>query len=132
MAYQMLKPYSLLLYLLALIAFFFVGLTYAGLVGAGKNQGLAGGAIVFGYGIVIAAIGLLVALFLAKRASRKTIIKSNVVLVLCSVAFYAYYHVKFLERQKDRGQENENIEQPKKPITTIPKALAVAEPMTML
>lgn len=115
MAHQMLKPYSFLLYFLAIIFFFFVGLSFAGWMEAGKNQGLAGGAIVFGYGVLGAIIGLLVALFVARSISRKLIIRFNIVLALCILAFYAFYHIRFLERQKERKQENERMEQPKEP-----------------
>ncbi|WP_178987006.1 hypothetical protein [Winogradskyella schleiferi] len=125
MARQMLKPYSFLLYFLSIIAFFFIGLTYAGIVEAGKNQGLAGGAIVVGYGVMATAIGLIIALVVANKATRKTIFNLNIILALCIVAFYAYYHIKYLERQKGKVQDRQETEQPKK--QTAPNTIASAE-----
>lgn len=37
MAHQMLKPYSFLLYFLAILTFFFVGVTYSVIVESAKN-----------------------------------------------------------------------------------------------
>lgn len=126
MAHQMVKPYSLLFYLLGIIASFFIGLTYAGITDAGKNQGLAGGAIVLGYGVIAAGIGLIIALFVAYKANRKIIFRLNIILALCIAGFYAYYHIKFLEKQKE--QDKQNMEQPKK--ETAPST--VTEPTAML
>ena len=125
----MLKLYSLLLYPLTLIAFFFVGISYAGLVEAGKNQGLAGGAIVFGYGIMAAVIGLVIALFVAYRTNRKTIFWLNIILTVAIVVFNVFYHIKFLERQKVKALEKQNIERPKQPTEPTSKTSAVTKPI---
>ena len=125
----MLKLYSLLLYPLTLIAFFFVGISYAGLVEAGKNQGLAGGAIVFGYGIMAAVIGLVIALFVAYKTNRKTIFWLNIILTVGIVVFYVFYHIKFLERQKVKALEKQNIEQPTQPTEPTSKTSAVTKPI---
>ena len=130
MAHQMLKLYSLLLYPLTLIAFFFVGISYAGIMEAGKNQGLAGGAIVFGYGIMAAVIGLVLALFVAYRTKRKIIFRLNIVLAISIAVFYVYYHLKFLERQKTKAQEKQNIEQPKRPTSPVSKTSAATIPFS--
>jgi hypothetical protein len=131
MAHQMLKPYSFLLYFLAILTFFFVGLTYAGIIEAGKNQGLAGGAIVLGYGVMGAFFGFLMALFLANKTNRKIIFRLNIILAILCVGFYSYYHLKYLERQKAKALEKQHIELPKKPIPTKP-VVPEAEPMAML
>ncbi|MBD0852097.1 hypothetical protein HPE63_15550 [Maribacter arenosus] len=125
----MLKLYSLLLYPLTLIAFFFVGISYAGLVEAGKNQGLAGGAIVFGYGIMAAVIGLVIALFVAYKTNRKTIFWLNIILTVGIVVFYVFYHIKFLERQKVKTLEKQNIEQPTQPTEPTSKTSAATKPL---
>lgn len=69
-----------------------MGLTLARIVDAGKNQGLAGGAIILGYGIISAVIGLIAALFVSNRANRKIIFRINIVLVAYIVAFCAYFY----------------------------------------
>jgi hypothetical protein len=130
MAHQMLKPYSFLLYGLVLISFFFVGVTYAGIVEAGKNQGLAGGAIVLGYGVMAACIGFLVSLFITYKTNRKIIFRINIILAMSIVGFWAFYHHKYLEKQKTKELENPKIEQPKQPSPTK-TVTPDAEPIVM-
>ena len=121
----MLKPYSFLLYFLSIIASFFIGVTYAGLIEAGKGQMLAGGAIVLGYGVMAAGIGLVLSLFMAYKLQRKSIVKTNIVLTIAIVAFWGYYYNKYLEKQKERELDNQKIEQPKTiaPITDTDTAM---------
>ena len=126
MAHHMIKPYSFLLYFLALLCFFFIGVSYAGFVDAGKNQGLAGGAIVLGYGVMSASIGLIASLFLASKTSRKTIFTTNIILALSILAFWAYYHLKYLERKKTKALEKQKQEQPKTPTKPVDQAKETA------
>lgn len=119
MANQMLKPYSFLLYFLAFITCFFIGISYAGLIEAGKGQMLAGGAIVLGYGVMGALIGFVISLFVAKKLNRKIIIRINIILALSIIGFYGYYHLKFLEKRKARELEKNEF---KKSKTQTPKA----------
>lgn len=113
MAHRMLKPYSILLYFLALVAFFFVGLSHAGIVEAVKNQGLAGGAIVLGYGVFWAVIGLIIALVVSYKINGKAIFRLNIILAIISIGFYAFFHIKYVERQKTKAKENREIQYPK-------------------
>ena len=115
----MLKPRSFLLYFLGLITCFFIGLSYAGLVEAGKHQGLAGGAIVLGYGVVASGIGLILALFAAWKANGKTVFRLNIILALCILAFITYVHFKYQERQDAKQQENLGLEQSTTPIKQV-------------
>jgi len=105
MAHQAVKPYSYLMYFLVVIASFFIGVTYAGIVEAGKGQMLAGGAIVFGYGVIAAFIGLVLSIFIAIKASRSFIIKFNVFLFITIASFFAYYTIKYQNRQKEKAKE---------------------------
>lgn len=107
----MVKPYSWLLYLLAVLAMFFAGLSYAGFIDAGKGQGLAAAAIVLGYGIVAAAFGLIAALFVAYYSNRKTIFRLNIILALCIAAFAGYFYLTYLERQKVKAESQQETEQ---------------------
>ena len=129
MAHQMLKPYSFLLYFLSILAFFFIGLTYAGIVEAGKNQGLAGGAIVLGYGVMGVFVGIVLALFIANKTNKKIIFRLNIILAIIIVSFYVYYHLKYLEKQKSKDLEKQKNEQPKEPTKPI---APVSEPIAML
>ncbi|WP_149276480.1 hypothetical protein [Pareuzebyella sediminis] len=107
MAHKMLKPYSWLCYLLVPILFFFIGLSLAGFVGAGKGQGLAAGAIVLGYGVIGAAIGIVIALLLTSHLSRKTLIRLNGIVALSIAFFYGYYHIRYKARDRERAQEEQ-------------------------
>jgi uncharacterized membrane protein YjfL (UPF0719 family) len=134
MAHQAVKPYSLFMYVLAIIAFFFLGLVYAGITEAGKGQMLAGGAIVFGYGIIGAFIGLCISIVIAIKANRSIIIKLNVLLALVIMASYAHFHLKYQKRQREKI-ENDTIKK-EQPINTKPTAPAAdaqkGEPMAIL
>lgn len=118
MAHQMIKPYSFLLYLLAFVCFFFIGVSYAGVIEAAKGQMLAGGAIVVGYGVAGAFIGFLLSLIVANKMDRKIIIKLNIALAIFIVGFWAYYQIKYQQRQNAKDQEKQQLEQTKKQTTT--------------
>ncbi len=90
---NLIKPASLLLYLLSILTFMLLGMTYAGVSGAGEGQGLAGGAIVFGYGVMAAGVALIAALLLAYQARHRVIVVTNQILaglfvVLLAVTLY--------------------------------------------
>jgi Ca2+/Na+ antiporter len=125
MAHQAVKPYSFLMYFLAIIASFFIGVSYAGIVEAGKGQMLAGGAIVFGYGVIGAFIGFIIAIFIALKMNRVFIIRLNVFLAFAIVAFFGYYTIKYQKRQKEKEkekleEENQRQERRLKKNTTTP------------
>jgi uncharacterized membrane protein YeiB len=121
MAHSMLKPYSLLLYLLSSINFFFLGIIYAGIVDAGKGQMLAGGAIVLGYGVIAAFIGLIFALFIAYKFNKKHIVYTNVTLTIIMALSFIFFTVKYKKREQNKQQEKEQF---KKPSTTVTKSTA--------
>lgn len=102
MAKNLIKLYSLLLYPLAIIFSFLIGVSIAGLVEAGKDQMLAGGAIVLGYGVIAAFIGFCVALFIAYQGKRKTIIRLNAILFILSCLMIVYYNNDYKKRKAAR------------------------------
>lgn len=111
---QMLKPYSFLLYILAIVVFFFAGIAWAIFSVAGKNQMLAGGAIVLGYGVVGAGIGLVAALLTAYATNRSLIVKLNLVLFVFMLGFAAYFFLSYQARQRVKQQkEPTNQQQPR-------------------
>ena len=111
MAHQMFKPYSWLLYLLAVLASFFAGLSYVGFIDAGKGQGLAAAAIVLGYGVIAAIFGLIAALFVAWQTQRRTILRLNIILALCIAVFAGHFYMTYLERQKAKAESLDGTEQ---------------------
>lgn len=121
MAHQLVRPYSFLMYFLAIIAFFLLGLVYAGIIEAGKGQMLAAGAIILGYGVLGAFIGLCASFFIAFNAPRPLIIKINGFLALIIIASFTYLTLKYQQRQREK-LENEppKTEQPTAPAPTAP------------
>lgn len=110
------KPACLLFNILSLLVFFLLGLFYAGLTGAGKNQGLAGGAIVLGWGVLFAGIAFLSSFFITYKLQHKKIVIANWVLLVLLLIGYGITHYRFLQKQKIQ----ETNEQPAKerPVTT--------------
>ena len=66
---------------------FFVGVSVAVLLEVGKNQGLAGGAIILGYGFVGSIIALVVAIILNNILKKRYIVFVNKVLVWVIIVF---------------------------------------------
>jgi len=116
---NILKLYSLLLHFLSLILFFFIGVSYAGLMEAGKGQMLAGGAIVLGYGVMGTFIGFCISLFITYKTNRKTIIRLNIIATVLILGFWGYFYLKYQKRQQEKI-EKQKIEQIKKP--PVPEA----------
>ncbi len=71
---------KLLFYLLSSFLFFFIGMVLAGISGVAKGQGLAGGAIILGYGVMSGAIALIASIILAIYLKPSTIYFLNKVL----------------------------------------------------
>ena len=115
MAHPMLKLSSFLLYILSIIAFFLIGIAYAGWIEAGKGQMLAGGAIVLGYGVVGAGLGLLLALILAYKWNPDRVYKLCLFFVLLILGFIGFFKAKYDKRQKEK--EKQEVEQGPRPVT---------------
>ena len=84
---RLLKPASLLLYLLAILNFFMVGVHFAKITGATDEQGLAAGAIILGYGVLFAFVALLISTFLVYNLSHPTIVFANRLLLIIFIIF---------------------------------------------
>ncbi|MEZ5008980.1 MAG: hypothetical protein R2753_12585 [Chitinophagales bacterium] len=90
------QPTSLLLYVLTILVFLLVGMFYASLSGAAEGQGLAGGAIILGNGIVFAIIAFAAALLYTYFTNPKAIKLANKVLgvlllLLIAIVVFRYY-----------------------------------------
>ena len=97
---KLIKPASLLFYFLMVIVFFIIGLFLAKLVGAGKNQMLAGGAIVLFYGLVSAGITFFLALFIAYGVKHNLLVKFNKVLGVLFFLLVCITAYKVITREK--------------------------------
>ena len=106
------KPASFLLYILSLIIFFVIGASIAGVTGAAEGQGLAGGAIVFFYGIIGSFLGLVLAIFICYKSTLKTVININKIFGLLFIVLVILGTYRFLEMQKAREEQKQEV--PKK------------------
>ena len=97
---QFFKPARIVFLLLVLIVSFIVGVYLAGMVGAGEGQMLAAAAIVLGWGFLFACIALIVAIFIARGAQTRSIIKANWGLLIFLLILYGITHYRYLEKQK--------------------------------
>ncbi|MEM7186951.1 MAG: hypothetical protein AAF466_09855 [Bacteroidota bacterium] len=126
---KLLKPASIAFYFLMLIVFFLVGVYVAGWLEAGKNQGLAGGAIVLGWGVLFGGIAFILSFFIARYASHKNVVRCNWILLVILIATYGVTHYGYLENKKQK--EEDPVENNLKPKPTTPAAEA-EEPTAML
>ena len=83
-----------------------IGMAFAGLSGAAANQGLAGGAIVFGYGVIFAAVGLVLSLLFIRRipASSLRIINIGLLVAIVGIAVFAWFRIE--AKQKAKAEED--------------------------
>ncbi len=108
---KLLKPASIVFYILTALVFFLLGLFFAGAIEAGKNQGLAGGAIVLGYGVLFGGLAFISSFIIAYHVVHKWIVRLNWILLLLLGIGYGITHYRYLQRnQKQMPSENERIE----------------------
>jgi len=103
---------NILFFLLLFLVGFFLGILVAGLVDAGKGQMLAGGAIVLGYGVVGAGLGLVVALFISifYKAEPTSIVRFNKILAIVLLCSWIYFYVQYQNRKAERSSnQNDQI-----------------------
>ena len=90
----------ILFYVLFFLVGFFLGIQIANIVEAGKGQMLAGGAIVLGYGVVGAFLGLAVSIFLSVvfKSKQAKVILLNKILAIALIIFIAFFWIKYQNR----------------------------------
>lgn len=93
---KLLKPIYLAFYALVLVSFFVIGMYYAKITGAAENKGLAGGAIILGYGVLFGSIAFIISLFIARKISLKYLKIINWILLISTIVFWS---VKYFEYQ---------------------------------
>ena len=126
---SLIKPASLLFYLLMILTAFILGLFYAGLIDAGKNQGLAGGAIVLGYGVSFSFVALIIALFLVYFLQHRIIVTCNkglAILFTISALFFVY---RILSRERaNKATVNSGVQVNLASYAISPKAMDINHP----
>lgn len=107
---KLLKPACIVFYLLTLFTFFLIGLFFAKFIGAGKSQGLAGGAVVMGWGTIFGGSALVLSIIIAYYVQLKTLVKLNFVLFAILLALMGYIFFMIKEggelMDKNNGQNN--------------------------
>ena len=98
------KPACLLLYLLTIIVFFFIGASFVGITGLAKNQGLAGGAIVFFYAINFSFFALIASILVVSRFPPSVIVKVNKILSISLIILIVIFTYLFLQRKKAKAE----------------------------
>jgi uncharacterized membrane protein YedE/YeeE len=106
---KFIKPASLLFFFLSFIIFFFIGVTFAGLTNAAEGQGLAGGAIVLGYGVIFGFVSFLFALLAVYILPIISIIKFNRFLVVIILIIICALVLRQIIR-KNRAPETSHLE----------------------
>ena len=116
------KPSSLLFYLFVIILFFIIGTAVASWSGVADNQGLAAAAIVLGYGLITALIAMIPALIVIRLVKPEVIRKVNItfgIIVLLTIGILA---VRFYSMQGKRADQQNTMQEAKKPTHTAPVA----------
>ena len=95
---------NILFYLLFFLTGFFLGILVANIVDAGKGQMLAGGAIVLGYGVVGAVLGLAVSIILSAIYKVKPSVKIllNKILAVILLCLWIFFYVKHQKREAEK------------------------------
>ncbi len=101
MVKRIFKASSIGLYFLAFLLFFVIGLYAAKLSGAGKDQMLAGGAIVLFWGLIFAVLAVVASAVLALYASPKTVVRINWALLILVLFIYGIALYKISTRENN-------------------------------
>ena len=94
-----------------------MGASLAGAMGVADNQGLAGGAIIFFYGLISALVALVVSIILVSRIDRAIIIRINQILFLLGLLVYALVTWRFIENKKSKSQDKTTLPLSERPTT---------------
>ena len=119
---KLLKPTNLLFYFLSVINFIFIGIFFAVATDAAKGQGLAGGAIVLGYGVIAGAGALIVSILMAYYLEEKVVILLNKILGILLSLFIIVVAIRFFTRE-----QKEEYKSPKRQVTPTAAASFVAD-----
>lgn len=84
---------SILLCILSLIDFFFVGVGFAIATDAGKGMGMFGAIVLLTYGAASGLLALILAIFLVRNLEEKAVTRLNVMLLILFLLFSSYFVV---------------------------------------
>jgi hypothetical protein len=128
---KLFEPVSLLFYFFMVLVFFFAGVYFAGLTGAAEGQGLAGGAIILGYGVIAAFFALLFSVFMAYSVQRDHIVRINKILGIIFLIFIAIttYRIFSIERSESSSEplSQQTTKEPASSAVDLPLPVANSE-----
>lgn len=107
-----------------IIIFFISGVYVAGITGAAEGQGLAGAAIVLGYGVITATIAFILSVILVQYVEKKTIIQANKILGVIFLIFAGITAYRIITTESSGDPNPGNL-----PVTKEPAANAVSPPV---
>lgn len=106
--HKLLKPACLLLLFLFFINFFIVGTTFAMLIDVAKDQGLAGSAIILGYGVLFGFFAVVISFFLIFFLPLKSIVKINRFFSILLLMLILVFTIQYITRKKSNSIESQN------------------------
>ena len=119
------KLSSLFLYLISFVTFFLVGASVAGVLGLAEGQGLAGGAIILGYGLFGSVTAVVIAIFMVNLCSNKVIVWTNIALTCVAAILVIYFTLNYQKRERER----ESNQEPKQSTTAPANSISLEIPL---
>lgn len=107
------RPSNILFYFLSSVMFFFLGMIFAGITNAGKDQGLAAGAIVFGYGVIAGFVTFLSSIVAARILKEQYIVLINKIFAVVIILLLTFFVYRFLTH-KAAADESQGVKLEKK------------------
>jgi hypothetical membrane protein len=98
--------YNTLFVLLAILAFFLVGIFFVLVFDLAKGQGLAGGAIVLGYGVVGGVIGLVFSIWVLRQKKYKIRSVMSKILIVVGIALSGYFYWNYQTNVKPKREKS--------------------------
>ena len=93
------KPSNILFYLLSSFLFFFLGMVIAAITGAGEGLGLAGGAVVLGYGVILGCAACISSIFSVRFLKENYVVLLNKIFAVIITLFTAFFIYRYLTLQ---------------------------------
>ena len=108
----MFKLINLLFYILTFLSFSLIGMITSKFLGMADGQGLAGGAIILGHGIITRIIAFIISIFISTKFHSRTIKRINKIYLFILSIFILVGLFRILTIE-EKGETDKNL--PRKP-----------------
>ncbi|GAA0877109.1 hypothetical protein GCM10009119_00770 [Algoriphagus jejuensis] len=112
------KGSGLAFYLLVILVTFILGTAVTGVSGVDDNQGLAGGAIILGYGLITAFGGFIIAIFIVSKASVSKLITANWIILSVIAVLMTFLILRAKFKTKEIKPDSTMPQKQTKPAST--------------